>query len=343
LGFGIWYFRLPLLAQIRRTIARGGLLPPGARVLVAVSGGSDSVALVLTLVELAERADFEVVALAHLNHRLRASAERDEHACLDLAGRVRRPLVIDRVDVRGYASAQRLSIEDAARRLRYDFLARAAAETGATRIAVGHTQDDQAETFLLKVIRGAGLTGLGGVYPQKGAVVRPLLDVSRADLRQYLASRQVTWVDDESNADVGNPRNRLRHVAIPELERAFGPQVRSALARAADLARDDGAWLDEVGGARYADIAKETANGIELDAIRLRAEPSPIARRILLMALRRIAGGREVGLEHVRSAMQVLADACGGTDVPGGRVELRHGILVLSLQGPRRSDTLNES
>jgi tRNA(Ile)-lysidine synthase len=312
-------------------------------VLVGLSGGSDSVALTLLLIELARHADFEVVALAHLNHQLRPSAGRDEEACRDLAARVGRPLVIERLDVRGYAAAERLSIEDAARRLRYDFLARAAAGTGATRIAVGHTQDDQAETFLLKLLRGAGLTGLGAVYPQKGPVVRPLLEVSRAELRRYLESHQATWVEDESNEDVGNPRNRLRHVVIPELERTFGGHVRAALARAADLARDDGVWLDDVGRERYASIARETQEGVELDVIRLRAEPPPIARRVVLLALRRVAGRREVGLQHVRFAMQVLAGACGGTDVPGGRVELRRGMLVLTLEGPQRSDTLNES
>ena len=130
-------------------------------------------------------------------------------------------LVVEHAAVRDFASSESLSIEDAARRLRYAFLERAAAEMAADRIAVGHTQDDQAETVLLKLMRGAGLRGLGGIYPRRGAVIRPLLDVTRDDLRAYLQSRAETWIEDETNQDLANPRNRIRHRVLPELDRAL--------------------------------------------------------------------------------------------------------------------------
>jgi hypothetical protein len=147
-------------------------------------------------------------------------------------------------------------------------------------------------------------------------------------------------LEDETNEDVTNPRNRLRHIVIPELERTLGGPVRGALARAAELSREDSAWLDEMSTCRYQELFRETDAGLEIDARALMAEPPPIVRRVLLMALRAVAGGREVGLEHVRSAAQVLAGACPGTDVPGARVELRREKLVLSEQGQRRNDTL---
>ncbi len=133
-----------------------------------LSGGSDSVALTLLLRDLAAYDEFTVVSLAHLNHQLRPTATRDEDFCRDLAERLAIPIVIERRDVKAYGDIHTMSLEDAARRVRYDFLGRAAAEAGATRVAVGHTQDDQAETFLLKLMRGAGLTGLGGIYPRRG-------------------------------------------------------------------------------------------------------------------------------------------------------------------------------
>jgi len=180
--------------QVRRTIRRYGLLPPGARVLVGLSGGSDSVALTRLLLDLAEHGDFTLVGLVHLNHALRPTADRDETFCREFAARVGLPVVVECADVRASAEAHGLSTEDAARRLRYAFLERTAAALGATRIAVGHTQDDQAETFLLKLMRGAGLTGLGGIYPRRDGVIRPLLDVPRAELRAYLERLGERWM-----------------------------------------------------------------------------------------------------------------------------------------------------
>jgi tRNA(Ile)-lysidine synthase len=332
LGIGSWELTA-LHQQIRRTIQRHGLCPPGSRVLVGVSGGSDSVALTRVLLELAEHGGFSLGPLAHLNHRLRPTADRDERFCRELAGELGLPLVIESIDVQAYAVSQRLSLEEAARRLRYDFLHRAAGQTGADRIAVGHTRDDQAETFLLKLIRGAGLTGLGGIYPRRGAVIRPLLDVSRAELRSYLDSRGQVWVDDETNENLGNPRNRIRHLVLPELDRASGGATSPAIARAAALAQEDAQWLDEVSNRRYEEMTVMLPGGIEIDAAAMADEPLPLRRRILLRGLRTLAGNREAGLEHVEAALTVLSGACGGTDVPGGRVELRRGKLVLFHQG----------
>lgn len=319
--------------QVRRTIRRHALCPPGTRLLLGVSGGSDSVALAFLMREVSEHTAFGIVSLAHLNHQLRPSAARDEDFCRDLASRLGLPIAIESADVKAYAASQRLSLEDAARRLRYDFLDRVASRCGADRIAVGHTEDDQAETYLIKLIRGAGLTGLGGVYPRRGQVIRPLLEVSRARLRTYLASVGETWVEDETNAHLDNPRNRIRHEVLPLLDRTSGGATRPAIARAAALAREDGQWLDELATARFAELALMAGNAVQIDAAALAAEPLPVQRRVVLMAMRALAGGREVGLDHVESALEVLTAATAGVDIPGSRVELRDKKLVLVQQG----------
>jgi len=321
--------------QVRRTLRRHGLIPPGAGVLIGLSGGSDSVALSRLLLDLSGHGEFRVVGLAHLHHGLRPTADRDEAFCSDFATRVRLPIVVERVDVSSYAASHGLSTEDAARRLRYAFLERTATALGATRIAVGHTQDDQAETFLLKLMRGAGLTGLGGIYPRRDSVIRPLLDVSRADLRAYLADRGERWVEDESNENLEIPRNRIRHRVLPELDRAAGGPTRGAIARAAGLLRDDGQWLDELARERFQAVAVERNGGLELDVHALVQAPLPVLRRVLLEAMRRTAGGREIGLEHIEAVLALLGGTQGGVDVPGTRVEVRAGKLVLLQQAGR--------
>jgi tRNA(Ile)-lysidine synthase len=300
--------------------------------LVGLSGGSDSVALLFLLLDLSENGQFEVSGIAHLNHGLRPAADRDERFCRELAVRLGLRIVVQNDDVKRYARGRKLSIEDGARRVRYDFLEQTAAALGAERIAVGHTQDDQAETFLLKLIRGAGLTGLGGIHPRRGRVIRPVLDVSRADLRNYLVQRGESWMEDESNDDLANPRNRMRHVVLPELDCAAAGPTRPGIARAAGLIREDAEWLDELAARRYVELTAESSNGLAIEAAALLAEPIPVRRRVLLRALRSAAAGQEVGLEHVDSAMAALSGTRGGVDVPGGRVELKRGKLVLIQQ-----------
>ena len=318
-----------LLQQIRRTIRRHDLCPPGSRLLIALSGGSDSVALTLILRELAAHGGFSLAGLAHVNHRLRPTADRDEQFCRALADRLELPIVISHIDVADYAAAEHLSIEEAARRARYALLHRCAADLEAGRIAIGHTRDDQAETFLLKLIRGAGLTGLGGIYPRRGALIRPLLDVPRADLRDYLTGLGESWMDDETNADLNNPRNRVRHRVIPELNAVYGGPTSASIARAAGLAREDGTWLDDLADRRYGELATADAEGVTFPADELKAVPEPVRRRILLKALRDVANMREVALEHVEAAAEILNGTSAGADLPAARLELRRGKLVL--------------
>jgi tRNA(Ile)-lysidine synthase len=318
-----------LLQQVRRSIRRHELCPPGTRLLIALSGGSDSVALTLILRELAETGGFTLAGLAHFNHQLRPTAVRDEEFCRSLAARLALPIVTGSIDVRAYAADERLGVEAAARRARYAFLHRTAADMDAGRIAVGHTRDDQAETFLLKLIRGAGLNGLGGVYPRRGILIRPLIDVSRADLRAYLSDRGQSWVEDESNADLENPRNRIRHRVIPELDAAYRGSTSGAIARAARLVREDGSWLDDLAADRYQELARREDGNLAFLAADLAAQPGPVRRRILLTALREVADGREVALEHVEAAADILAGTSAGADLPAARVELRRGKLVL--------------
>src|SRR5580704_15906202 len=233
-----------LLDRVRQFIRQHDLASRDTRAVVALSGGSDSVALAHIIRDLDAAGELRAVGVAHFNHQLRDSADRDERFCAELAESFGWPLCVEREDVAARARRERRSLEDAARTARHAFFERAQARFDAGVVALGHTRDDQAETFLLRLLRGAGPRGLAAMHPRNGAVVRPLLSCRRDELREHLAGHQVQFVEDESNADVTIPRNRVRAELLPFLQDRFNPGIVDVLADEADLARETWEWLE---------------------------------------------------------------------------------------------------
>lgn len=227
--------------KVKRHLREQGMILPGSRVLAAVSGGADSVALLRVLLELKAELGM-VLAVGHFNHLLRgAESDADEAFVADLATHHGMELFQTRQDVAGYALANRLSLETAGRSLRYEWLGQIAVEYKFDRVAVAHTVDDQAETVLMKFLRGAGTKGLAGIYPVVDAeafcLVRPLLGVSRAEVKEYLETLEQPWREDESNLDPRFRRNRVRHELLPLLEREYNPNIRQTLSETAEINR----------------------------------------------------------------------------------------------------------
>lgn len=275
--------------------------------VAAVSGGSDSVALLVILHALHARGEVTLDAVAHLNHRIRgADADADEAFCRALATRLEVPYVAGTEDVAARARSTRASVEVAGREARRAFLDGVLAARGADCVATAHTADDQAETVLLRLTRGTGLRGLGGIAPMAPRRVRPLLDCSRADLRDLLHARGETWRDDLTNADLANPRNRVRHELLPYLEQHFNPAVRRALTRLADLARADDALLDRDAVATSLALLRGVPPRVTLAADRLHALPEAIARRVIRLALES-ATGAAATLDDVETVRAVAA------------------------------------
>jgi tRNA(Ile)-lysidine synthase len=237
---------------------------PGQRIGAAVSGGADSVAQLLLLLELRERLGI-VLSVVHFNHKLRGRAsDADEKFVANLAAGHRLPFHIDREDISSKSKRERANLEDTARRARYGFFERLAAEGKLDKIAVAHTANDQAETVLAHIFRGTGLAGLGGIHPELGCVFRPLLKFRRAELRAYLQERRQTWREDATNRDTKRTRARIRLKIMPALEKHFQPAVVEHLCRLADLARADDSWLTFSANVRVGALAKETGEEVRI-------------------------------------------------------------------------------
>ena len=323
-----------------------GMLKPGDRIGAAVSGGADSVALLRVLHQL--RAELGMVlSVAHFNHGLRGeAADADQAFVADLAQELGLELFVGHADVRDHAILSKQTIEAAARELRYAWFAQLCKSKGLNAIATGHTLDDQAETVLMKFLRGAGTRGLAGIYPRlplavesmsrSAGVVRPLLCVSRTEAEAYLCSLHQTWREDASNFDPQFTRNRIRHQLLPLLEREYNPNIRQVLGQTAEVARGEQEyWEAFVEQGFHRRVAKgERGPRLDLGGFDL---PIAVQRRLLKTLLER--AGIAPDFEHVENLERCARGETQRTDLSGGWLAVRRGNY-LELQRPRNPASL---
>ena len=298
----------------------------GGSLVVAVSGGPDSTALLLALTELQSSLGLRL-HVAHLDHGLRSDSPADASFVRDLARELGHPCTVERGDVAAHRRERRLSPEAAAREVRYAFLGRVAREAGADAVAVAHTRDDQAETVLLHLVRGGGLAGLRGMsarstYRGPGGptvLVRPLLDVGREETEAFCRSRGVTPRQDPTNLLTTIPRNHLRLNVLPQLGR-INPQVGAALARLARSAALDMDYMEGQVDGLWRQAVRETDGGLLLDCGALSAEHRAVVQHLLRRAYASVRGS-EADLEQVHleeMARLLLGPAGRKTALPGG-------------------------
>ena len=297
-------------------------------------------ALAWLLRELQHPGGFTLAGIAHFNHRLRGEeADADEAFCRELATQFGVPFTSEGADVRALAAEWKTSVEDAARRLRYEFLERARVSQGADLMAVGHTRDDQAETFLLRLLRGAGARGLGGIRESRGTIVRPLIDVARRDLHVWLEAQAAGFRIDASNADVSIPRNRIRHQVLPLLE-AMAPGAPETIARTARLSEDDDNYLEARAIEASGDVVLSSEGLlVRIDAARLKALHPALGRRIVRRLLSQVAPGRFVGVKHVDALLELEG---GSLDLPGTRAAESGGVLTLGPADAAKRAKVND-
>ncbi len=324
------------LGKIRKTVDSFGMLSPGDVVVAGVSGGSDSMALLFALWDLREFYPDTDVVVSHLNHGLRgAESDEDAEFVKEAARQLGFSFECARVDTEAFRKKCGLSLEDAARGLRYSFFNEILAKRSAQRIATAHTLNDQAETVIMRLIRGSGSQGLAGIRPSVGNIIRPLINVTKAEAREYLRSKGVSWREDSTNSSDEFLRNRIRNELVPLL-RSYNPAVEQVLSRVAAVCAAEADFISAEGERRFGKIARVAGGGVLGDTEKLLAEPPAIRFSVMRKSILAVKGDlNSVSAKHLFSIDEVVrsGESSAEVDLPGGVVfHAGHGVFFFTRE-----------
>lgn len=307
-------------------------------VLIGVSGGPDSVFLLHFLWGQRERLGI-ILYVAHLNHGFRREAEREAEFVREMSVSLGLHCTVKTIDCPSYAREKRLSRQEAARQVRYSFLREVASEIGANKIALAHTSDDQAETFFMRMIRGAGSRGLGGISPlREKTIVRPLIEISRKEIIDHLRENGVPFIEDPSNISPVYLRNRLRHELIPLIEKDYNPRIKKAFVRTAEILRDEDSFLEDY----CTRIMPKLISHREEGKIKIFLKPflyldRAIQRRVLRRVIEELKGDlKGYSSNHIVEAIDSIAHGQTGRKICLPKkviVERDYSVLSVYLEG----------
>lgn len=309
-----------MLDKIKAWASRHRLLAPGSRILAACSGGPDSLALVHILNQLQAEYGF-CLAVAHINHMFRPEAAQEAEFVADFSAGLGLTCHITTIDVPAYQQANKLSAEEAGRTLRYQYLRQVAADWGGARIATGHHRDDQAETVLINLLRGAGSGGLRGMRPLSGDIIRPLLSVSRREIEEYCRSQHLTPCQDSSNFTTEYLRNRVRLNLLPALETEYNPSIREALWRLAVLAGDEHDYICQEAGKLWGTIISDDQGKASINSQALAGLHPALQRACIRQVIEKKRGNLTgISFIHVENliTMALRGDVGSQLTLPGG-------------------------
>ncbi len=306
------------LNDILKTIDTFHMLEKGDNVLIAVSGGPDSTALTLSLAAL--KNNFCItIGIAHINHLLRgAASENDEAFTKAFAEKLDIPFYVKRVDVKAYASAHRLSIEEAGRKVRYDFLYHISNRFQYSKIATGHTKNDNAEQVLMNVLRGSGPKGLSGIPPvRENLYIRPLIHMTRDQILAFLDDEKQQFVIDSSNEDMTYLRNRIRHALLPELQSEYNPEIVDSLDRLSRILRLENDHLEIEAGHKFNHcLLTSGSTSISFSISKLAALPIPLFYRVMRKAILKVKTNlKRISYGHMNDIFNFCFDSSSGTSI----------------------------
>jgi tRNA(Ile)-lysidine synthase len=324
--------------KVLKTIQDRNMLSSGDRVVVAFSGGIDSTALIYILNSLGKKLKIKLFA-AHLNHQIRGKdAEADASFVKKTSEKLGIPCFIEKFDVPGFAKQEKLNLEDAARRMRYEFLERIAAKAGANKIALAHTADDNIETFLMRLIRGTGMKGLEGIPPVRDKIIRPMIELYRKEIERYLSSKKITARIDKTNYETKYLRNRVRRNLIPALE-SYNPNIRESLIRAISAANAVQDFVESKAKEAFKKVVSLKTNDeirfnikefLKIDAM-LKGE----VLRLAIVAVKKDLV--DISRVHIDDIIDQLEKKRAEVDLPGIYAVVNKGALSISREKPEKN------
>ena len=320
--------------QVRKTIDENNLISEGDKLVLGLSGGPDSLCLLHILADLRSTYGFELYAL-HLNHLMRGErAEADAAWLTQHCKELGVTLKVVSCDVNAKAKAEDICVEEAGRHARHDALAEYASELGSAKVVFAHNRDDQAETVLMRIMRGTGIHGLAAMeYRRKDGVIRPLLDTPRTEIEDYCSRKGLTALWDSTNASLDYTRNRIRLQLLPQLEEEYNPSLKEGLARLASSARDDDDYLNAEAHLFYRMLDPSvTPNVVSMSSRFLGTLHPAMFQRILRMAFAEIGLTEDIASVHINSLKSVIDNGAGGkiVEFPGGyTAKLLRGVVTL--------------
>lgn len=346
-NYVIWYtlisynYRMNIDQRVLDTIAKYSMIRPGDHLLVGLSGGPDSTCLLHMLHRLGSNLNTSLSAI-YIDHQLRPSETPDEISfCEQTCSRLDIPFTAIQIDVKGYSNDNRLNTHEAAREMRYEIFRKHAAEINAQKIALGHNADDQAETIIMRLLRGTGPSGLSGIPPVRGNIIRPIIETSREEIMSMLNAEGINFVIDSSNLKDVYTRNRIRSSIMPAMKR-INKSFLSVLERTTEIFRDEESYFEiQVTKSLMTLIRSKTDTRIELLLVPLESMHTAILRRILRRAVDETRDLRGISFLHIEEIVKLIKTSASGARIylPGGlRVIKDYSTLIMTSESPAVMD-----
>lgn len=295
------------------TIEKYNLIQANDKIVLGVSGGPDSLFMLDILNKLKEKLQIEIV-VAHVNHMIREEANEEEEFVQEFCKKINVEFYSKRIEVEKYANNNKIGLEEAGRKIRYEFFDEVASKTNSNKIAIAHNKNDKVETILMNVLRGSGVTGLQGIQPKKdNKIIRPIIEIERQDIEKYCRENKLEPKIDISNFDNTYTRNKIRNVVIPYVKKEFNPNFIETITRLSEVITEENKFLKNITEQRYSEILiEEKHNQITLDLKKFNREEKVIKNRLILYTVSQLKGNTQ-GLEkiHIQDIIKLCSNNIG--------------------------------